>query len=418
MKKIIRAIAVVLMLFSVTDFVLAEFFDVYITGIFYRAGFKLIYWTPFATGAVGIILYFINLYFFKPKDVNITEESKVLSVTHNESFFTYHDGKLYITPEKIRFDGLEDINIFYDDIMEVKKDKVWFIFPAILIKTKDKEYLFSGFFNSRNIVELIKNFKEKYSSGKKNGGTRLVQTIVLILAMLFVSGCGKQDTDILKENVWQGNIYRVKDDKNLSPVTFKINNDTLLIYANAIFGKENDTLLITELTDSSMKMKSSNGQLFYVKYQLQKNKENKSANNYNLFVFGNDFYMVTAPSPYKLSEPGLLDYYCKCTVPRKAYLYLDGTYEGYVDWESSYMDYFSAEMMGEIRYKLIFLDNHKVKTIMKTVFQPDVTVRNYYIKGDSLIVTYKNKRMGFKIKDYGYTLEMQTDEWDLTLRKK
>ena len=418
MKKIIRTIAVVLMLFSVTDFVLAEFFDVYLTGIFYRAGFKLIYWTPFATGAIGIILYYISIIFFRPKDVNITQDSKVLSVNYNESFFSYHDGKLYITPEKIRFDGLEDINIFYNDIVEVKKDKVWFVMPAILIKTKDREYLFSGLFNSGKIVELIKNFKNKNTSGTKEGGNNLIQTVILILVLLFVQGCGKQDKEILQEKVWQGNIYRSKDDKNLAPVTFKISNDTMLIYSNAIFGSENDTLIISELTDSSITMKSSSGQMFYVKYKLEKAKEDKSANNYNLFVFGNDFYMVTAPSPYKLSEPGMLDYYCNCPVPRKAYLYLDGTYEGYVDWESSYMDYFSAEMMGEIRYKLIFLDNHKVKTIMKTAFQPDVTVRNYYIKGDSLIVTYKDKRMGFRIKDYGYTLEMQTDNWNLTLRKK
>ncbi len=158
MKKIVTVSSSIFIVLGVTDYLLAVFMDIHLTGVGNEAG---VYWSPFAFGILGLILYYINIYFLKPEDIDITEESVSQAMTNFISFIDITEGKLYITSEKIFFDegsGNDSFDILYEDVISVSKTKVMKVFPAIEIETKTKSYTFTGIGRDK-IINAIDNFK-------------------------------------------------------------------------------------------------------------------------------------------------------------------------------------------------------------------------------------------------------------------
>lgn len=164
MKKFIKTLAFLCIAFGVIDFVIAEFMDVWLTNQFYPFGslendnLVLVYWTPYAFGVVGLVLYYINIYLLKPKSVDLAEGSLKMVVSRYVGMKN-EQGKLYITPEKITFDATETIDVAYRSIRTIEKAKIMFLFPAIKILTDDEEYLFGGFANRNKVINAINNFR-------------------------------------------------------------------------------------------------------------------------------------------------------------------------------------------------------------------------------------------------------------------
>lgn len=227
--------------------------------------------------------------------------------------------------------------------------------------------------------------------------------------------------DRIKNRTWGGQIYRFKDDKKLSEVKLKMQDDTIFVYANAIFGANNDTLLFVkyDVNDSVFTYKNTQGEtiLFKSKYLEQNNQE-------NLYFSGVDFYLVLNVSNVDISSPGVLDFYQHITVPRESYMYLDGAYEGQMEMENDFKNYIFQEGLG-FKIKMVFEDGFKVRTIFNGtglytgIFalgsDPDVKVEKYTIKGDKIYVG--GKGVGIKIADYGSKLVWQDDEFNIILRK-
>jgi len=161
MKSLIKTLAFLLIGFGIIDFVLAEFMDTYLTGFefFSESNMTVYYWSPYASGLFGMIFYYINIYFLKPKNVDIKEGTVKMMVTRYEGM-SKDQGKLYVTPEKITFDASDTIDIQYSEIQSVSKAKVMFIFPAIKIITKSEKYLFAGMLGREKTFNAINNFKK------------------------------------------------------------------------------------------------------------------------------------------------------------------------------------------------------------------------------------------------------------------
>lgn len=167
MKKIVKTLAFLLIGLGVLDFVLSEFMDTYITSQYYEIGslekgdLSLVYWTPYVFGLLGIILYYINIYILKPENVNMSDDSVSQAMTYFKGVNNKTEGKIYVTPEKITFDGSDSFDISYDDIISVSKTKTMKIFPSIEIKTNNENYIFTGAIGRNKIINAINNFKKK-----------------------------------------------------------------------------------------------------------------------------------------------------------------------------------------------------------------------------------------------------------------
>ncbi len=171
-KKKINTLAYLLMILGVVDYLLAKFMDIHITnGITYIEGNNIVafYWSPFAFGIVGLILFYINIYFLKPKNVNMSKGSVSQAMTYFISMNNKLEGKIYVTAEKILFDdGSSTFDILYDDVISVSKTKTMKIFPSIEIKTKTKNYIFTGAIGRNKIINAINNLKNNKENERKN----------------------------------------------------------------------------------------------------------------------------------------------------------------------------------------------------------------------------------------------------------
>ena len=116
---------------------------------------------------------------------------------------------------------------------------------------------------------------------KKSRPTKLFamkhRVAVLIAFPLVFSFCTKPYEKI-EHTTWEGQIHRMDDDKVLSDVRLKLSDDTLYLFSNAIFGADNDTLLLQNFTktDSVFTYKSINGRTFNFKYRRELRKSSKT----------------------------------------------------------------------------------------------------------------------------------------------
>ena len=244
---------------------------------------------------------------------------------------------------------------------------------------------------------------------------------VIIFIIVFISSCSKP-YDIIKNRTWEGQIYRLDDDKLLSDVRLKMSNDTLYLFSNAIFGSENDTLVLQkfEEKDSTFTYKSVNGNTFSFSFEY-----NQTEKSENLYFIGNDYYLVLGASSLDLRDLGALDFYINITVPRDSYMYLDGAYEGEIEMENQFSNMFLAEI-GGISIKMVFMDDFKVKIYMKSLFvdmfsgssQPSFETVDYKVVDNKLFLNKNNsKAQSIEVKNYGETLVLATDKLNVVMHK-
>lgn len=244
---------------------------------------------------------------------------------------------------------------------------------------------------------------------------------VLIAFPLVFSFCTKPYEKI-EHTTWEGQIHRIDDDKVLSDVRLKLSDDTLYIFSNAIFGADNDTLLLQNFTktDSVFTYKSINGRTFNFKYKYERDEDYEY-----VYFIGNDYYITLTGSIVDLRFEGALDFYKNIKVPRESFMYLDGAYEGQLEMENQLSNMFLAEM-GGITIKLVFINDFKVNVYFKNAFvdffsgstKPNYETVNYNVVGNKLYLNKnKSKAEVIEVKNGGETLVLATDEANIILHK-
>jgi len=259
----------------------------------------------------------------------------------------------------------------------------------------------------------------------KNTTETMKNILIILTCLLALTSCSTKTIDKIKNKTWEGQIYRADDNKKLSDIRLKFSSDSLYIFANAIFGADNDTLILVkhEEKDSTFVFRNTEGETFKFFYQYKKEEKTE-----NFYLTGNDYYVVLGQSELDLSDPTALNFYENISVPRKAFMYLDGAYEGEIEFENQMVNLFSMFSLGPIKIKFVFLDGFRVKSFGSSFWGSDSEIQNYVVKGDRLYILSNSKKKkksdggkfeteGFKVVDNGYKLVLQTDEANIILRK-
>lgn len=243
-----------------------------------------------------------------------------------------------------------------------------------------------------------------------------------IALLLFATSCSKPYEPIL-DKTWFGQIYRASDEKELSPVVVKMVRDTMFLYSNAIFGSNNDTLLLSSYADkdSIFTFSSISGKQYKLKFGYP-DKENQAS----IYLIGEDYFMYLVQDERTIQAPGIPGFYLNREVPREAYLYLDGTYEGQLQMENQMSDLLLAGL-GGVSLKLEFLDDFKLKIIYKSLAadlfsgssKPNAQFYDYDIVGDEIITKKENAKVhSIRVKNFGETLVIQDDELNVVMYKQ
>ncbi|MDR1340919.1 MAG: hypothetical protein LBK58_12830 [Prevotellaceae bacterium] len=102
---------------------------------------------------------------------------------------------------------------------------------------------------------------------------RRIIYFVFLVPILFQS-CSSER---IKGKTWEGKLYRQSDNRELSEVKLKISGDSLYLFANAIFGADNDTLVLVKANrqDSICTYRSVNGAEYGIslKYSVSRSVE-------------------------------------------------------------------------------------------------------------------------------------------------
>lgn len=225
--------------------------------------------------------------------------------------------------------------------------------------------------------------------------------------------------DKIKNKTWEGQIYRIRDEKKLSDIRLKIVNDTMYVFSNAIFGSKNDTLTLISNNnqDSTCIFKNSVGDQFKLNYEIK-----NLADSGTFYLISNDFYIGLTASNIDISSSNALDFYLNINVPRNPDMYLDGAYEGTVEFENQLVNVFSNSV-GSAKFKLVFLDNFKVRMYGSVLWDNSSEILPYKVKGDKIYIgTSKQKggklyEQGLKVTNNGLRLVYQGEDMNLILDK-
>jgi hypothetical protein len=249
--------------------------------------------------------------------------------------------------------------------------------------------------------------------------------LAIVISFMFLISCSnlKQKNlpmlDKIKSRSWEGKIYRSRDDKELSDIRLKIVNNSMYIFSNAIFGADNDTLtlLSNNNQDSTCIFTNTLGNQFNIKYAL-----GNGADSTKLKLIGSNFYMLLVTSSMDIYSSNVNDSYLNIVVPRDPDMYLDGGYEGTVEFENPLVNMFSSSV-GSAKIKLVFLTNFKVKMYANVLLNNSSEILPYKMKGDKIFIgTSKQKggklyEEGLKIVNKGSKLVYQGDDMNLILSK-
>lgn len=247
--------------------------------------------------------------------------------------------------------------------------------------------------------------------------TPLSMSIILVVLL---ASCSKP-FDKIKNQTWSGQIYRLSDEKELSDVRLKMSKDTLYIFSNAIFGSNNDTLILENYEEKdSILTYNLNSNRFSFKFRHIK----KDASE-NLFLIGNDYFVYLIPSCFDIKDKDALKFYRDINVPKDAYMYLDGTYKGELEMENQFSDLLLGSM-GGASVKMVFLDGFQVKIFFRSLLtdmfsssnKPNFEIVDYRISGNKLILDgNQSKARTIEVKDYGETLILETDALNVVMHK-
>lgn len=252
--------------------------------------------------------------------------------------------------------------------------------------------------------------------------------VYVVLCVLLFQACKEEDK--ISGRTWEGYLYKGISKQNpISKVALKISNDTLFLFSNAIFGADNDTLIIKE-NDNGISYESINGEIFNhlninLMYPDPNNKEREVLHVFS--IESNDMFEIWLdPSLRDISDEGMLDFYENRQVPRQLYKYLEGIYEGKARFNNATTGLFLSQS-GGIEVKVTFLPNWQlqmcVKSLLFSLFssapaKPHCTVLDYHIEGDKIILD--NSKSGIKelqISDYGRQLLIIKDDFTVKLKK-
>ncbi len=250
-------------------------------------------------------------------------------------------------------------------------------------------------------------------------------TLLFIAIMLipFLQSCSDPFSEV-KNRSWEGQVYRIPDKKELADVRLKMTDDSLFIFSNAIFGAENDTLVLVGFNhdgDSIFNWESPSGEEFScrLKYRMPGNKE-------RLTFIGSDYFIVLKPSQMDVSEINALDFYKNKAVPRESYLYLDGVYEGTFESDNAITN-IAYSQSGGLGMRFEFLDDHRIKIKVRSAYldlfrqpgDPDYDIVAYRII-DKALYYKKNedKEVKILIHDRGEILEMKVDDGRVLMYKE
>ncbi len=238
---------------------------------------------------------------------------------------------------------------------------------------------------------------------------------ILLLVCIYINACNShKPLDELRIKDWNGDILRKGDNQELSQAKMKLSNDTMFLFSNAIFGSENDTLILTDFTsqDSTITLKSinSDGQSWKLKYEFTK-VESKDF----VALHGDGYYIYLIETSNDVTSPEELSFYLNRQVPDNPDYYLFGAYEGDMEFENPLLNLFSTGY-GGIHIKFIFTENFKVKIYGRALlFSGNDEEQTYSVRNDELYIGSSNQ--GLKIIDHGNKLVVQTEDSNIILTK-
>lgn len=244
-----------------------------------------------------------------------------------------------------------------------------------------------------------------------------------VSVLIFFQSCSPGER--IKGKTWEGKLYRQSDGKELSEAKLKISNDSLYLYANAVFGAGNDTLVLVHANrqDSVYTYRSMTGGEYTVSLSYTVKKTGETSAEY-LYVTDveRDFYLILHPALLDIRTAGALDFYNNRTVPRESYKYLDGVYEG----EFKTDDFFESLALlesGGMSFKIIFESDSELQLCIKNLITSFLSGKkepcdrqNYHIEGDNIIINGtevngkildRGERILFKFKNYTIDLFKQ-----------
>ncbi len=237
---------------------------------------------------------------------------------------------------------------------------------------------------------------------------------------IFLFTC-KSPLEELESKTYVALMSRTSDDQELSKLFWKFKSDTLFIFSNAIFGADNDTLLLTDFDkkDSLLTLQNLKETPKEWKLKLEVLKEENM-----VYLVGKNFYIGGIPSDLDIFSPQRnLSFYRNKVVSDNPDHYLFGAYEGEVEFESALVDMYSMGYFGGVGLKLVFQDDGQtVKRFMKTALtftQSGVETFPYKVVGNKLIIgDGKAPGDNFKIVNNGTKLVCQTDGANIVLVKR
>jgi hypothetical protein len=239
------------------------------------------------------------------------------------------------------------------------------------------------------------------------------------LVLLLFQSCAPKER--IKGKTWEGKLYRQSDNRELSEVKLKMSNDSLYLFANAVFGTDNDTLILTQANeqDSIYTYKSTKGDEYTIAINYS---ANKSAESLYITDIERDFYLVLSVSPVDIWAFGVLDFYKNRKVPRETYKYLDGVYEGEVE-SNDFFDSLALLESGGLNFKFIFIDDSQLQVCIKNLVisflsgeKEHCDTENYSIEGDNIVI--KGLKGSGKILNKGELIRFKYKHYTIDLRKK
>lgn len=240
--------------------------------------------------------------------------------------------------------------------------------------------------------------------------------VILVLCM---SQC-TTPYSFLEGKVWDGKIFRTADDELLSKVVMRMNDDTMFVYANAIFGASNDTLLLKEfrIEDSLFLLSGEQGDEFYLSFRKQK--EGKEG---GIRLQGDDFYLELTQNPAYIADEL---FYQNQSVPRDADIYPSGMYQGLVSSAAPH-DRGNIQGMEQGMMRIVFGDDfcasihfypfHDKEGIEGLLMNKPQEVTYRYVNNRVVFDAGIMENTPFALFSHGEILALESHQWSVELNK-
>ena len=155
MKNGFKIFGYLLIILALTDFTLGTFLKIDITG--YPK-------SPLIISGLGVVFIYLSS-LFKPKDIEGLGDNVISKMASLYIDDAKYDGKIYITPEYLKFEGnkifnSENINIYYKDISSMEETKNLGV-KGFKIKTNDNIEYSILMFGFKKVSKIILDYYEK-----------------------------------------------------------------------------------------------------------------------------------------------------------------------------------------------------------------------------------------------------------------